>query len=59
MTNRKFTRIDRILQAQARVKLALEQLEKLSSLDPRFADAINEYTDALENRGIVEKVQLS
>jgi hypothetical protein len=38
------------LAAHERVKLAADQLSQLSSLDPRFADALNEYRDALDAR---------
>jgi hypothetical protein len=55
---RRITRIDRILQAQARVELARQQLEQLDALDPRFAGAINEYRAALDDRSVVEKVVL-
>jgi hypothetical protein len=48
-------RIDRILQAQARVILANELLTKLSVDDSRFAGALDEYRDALEDRKQVER----
>ena len=41
------------LAAHERVKLAADQLSQLSSLDPRFADALNEYRDALDARDAV------
>jgi hypothetical protein len=44
------SRVTLILAAHERVKLAADQLSQLSSLDPRFADAINEYRDALDAR---------
>ena len=49
-TYRKPSRVTLILAAQKRVRLAHEQLSQLSSLDPRFADAFNEYRDALDAR---------
>jgi hypothetical protein len=39
-----------MLASHERVKLAADQLSQLSSLDPRFADALNEYRDALDAR---------
>jgi hypothetical protein len=54
----RLTRIDRILQSHARVKLAADQLHQLAFTDERFADAVNEYRDALDHRSIVEKVKL-
>jgi hypothetical protein len=39
-----------ILAAHERVRLAANRLSQLSSLDPRFADALNEYRDALDAR---------
>jgi hypothetical protein len=39
-----------ILAALERVELAANQLSQLSPLDPRFADALNEYRDALDAR---------
>jgi len=54
----RLTRVTRILEAQARVELASAQLTTLAPTDERFADALNEYRDALDERSIVEKVRL-
>ena len=40
------TRVTRILQAQERVALAHALLLSLPVVDPRFPDAVNDYTDA-------------
>lgn len=50
----KQSRVERILRARERVTVAREQLDKLDALDPRFAGALNEYSDALDERGATE-----
>jgi hypothetical protein len=52
---KRLTRVDRILLAQERVDLAREFLANLTSLDPRFADALNEYRAALDARKEAEQ----
>lgn len=49
------TRADkRKLMAQQRVEQAAQQLLLIHHLDPRFADAYNEYVDAKEARRTTE-----
>jgi hypothetical protein len=53
---KKLSRADRILLAQKRVTLANERLSELCPLDPRFADALNEYRDALDELSAIARV---
>ena len=54
-SKRKPSRVERILRAQRRVALAHDLLAELDSLDPRFADALNDYRAALDERTATEQ----
>lgn len=54
MKRPKQTRVNRILAAQERVMLALDQLSNLSCDDPRFPAALSEYGGALGARYAAE-----
>lgn len=52
---RRPTRSAILVLARQRVELAREQLAQVHHLDPRFIDAINEFSDAIEARKAVEQ----